>query len=181
MLAAHLGAGPVPALAVDSVNVEIRDSLSAAASTKRAFAPAWLLTDGTIRDFLDTTKGLCRFRRRAHRQLLPRRQAPESPRRREFCSRRHRRQRGAVAYDFSTGQGKAFGIGAMVLTGTHYALISGNASNADQVINASDRVATRNNLGAANYNLADVNMDGVVNASDRVVVRNNLGKSSQVP
>jgi hypothetical protein len=69
----------------------------------------------------------------------------------------------------------------MILAGTHYTLVSGNASNADAVINALDRVATRNGLGANNYNLADVNMDGVVNALDRVVARNNLGQSSQVP
>jgi hypothetical protein len=60
-------------------------------------------------------------------------------------------------------------------------LISGNASNADDIINALDRVATRNNLGASDYNPADLNLDGVVNALDRVVARNNLGQSSQVP
>ena len=34
----------------------VRDSLAAAKATKRVFAPAWLLTDGSILDFGDTTK-----------------------------------------------------------------------------------------------------------------------------
>ncbi len=180
-LAAHFGSAPIPALAVDSVNIEIRDSLSAVKSTKRAFAPAWLLTNGTIRDFSDTTKTYVGFggvpagkyyvvvRHRNHLAIM--------------SSVRDTVDGGVTptAYDFSTGQAQAYGTNPMILAGTHYTLVSGNASNADAVINALDRVATRNGLGANNYNLADVNMDGVVNALDRVVARNNLGQSSQVP
>jgi hypothetical protein len=69
----------------------------------------------------------------------------------------------------------------MILTGSHYSLISGLASEADQVINAMDRVVSRNSAGANDYNLADVNMDGVVNALDRIVERTNLGLIGQVP
>ena len=49
------------------------------------------------------------------------------------------------------------------------------------MINASDRTASRNSLGDSNYNFADVNLDGVVNATDRIIERTNLGLSGQVP
>lgn len=180
-LVSHFGAGNIPAWAVDSVNIEIRDSLSASASLMRAFTPAWVLTDGSVRDFVDTTKHYVGFggvpagnyyivvRHRNHLAIM--------------SSVRHSIDGSLTptVYDFSTGQGQALGINPMIAAGTRFALIGGNASNADAVINAFDRVATRNNLGANNYNLADVNLDGVVNAFDRVVARNNLGQSSQVP
>lgn len=179
LLASHFGAVPIPSTAVDSVNIEIRNS--AAAPTMRAFVPAWLLRDGSIRDFADTTKTYVGF--------------PGAPSGDYYVVVRHRNHvsvmssvrvsiNGGVTpalYDFSTGQGQAYGTNAMIVTGTHYSLISGLASDVDQVINAIDRVASRNNLGANDYNLADVNMDGVVNAMDRVVERTNLGLSGQVP
>jgi len=56
---------PVPSTAVDSVNIEIRNS--ATNPTMRVFVPAWLLTDGTIRDFADTTRDLPEVRRCAFR------------------------------------------------------------------------------------------------------------------
>lgn len=180
LLASHFGSVVRPTTAVDSVNVEIRDSLSAAKSTIRAFAPAWLLSNGTIRDFNDTSKSYVGF--------------GGVPAGNYYVVVRHRNHLAVMSsvrvtvdgsvtpavYDFSTGQAQASGTNPMVLAGTHYAIISGNA-NGDVVINALDRVATRNNLGLSTYNIADVNMDGVVNALDRVVARNNLGQSSQVP
>jgi hypothetical protein len=181
ILAAHFQSIPIPSIAVDSITIEIRDSLQGAKSALRRFAPAWLLSDGTIRDFLDTTRGYVGF--------------TGVPAGNYYIVVRHRNHLAVMssaavnlsaaipptAYDFSTGESQAFGTNPMILAGTHYALISGNASNADGVINALDRVAIRNSLGAGDYNLADVNMDGVVNALDRVVARNNLGQSSQVP
>ncbi|HEX7573245.1 MAG TPA: hypothetical protein VF514_09125, partial [Bacteroidota bacterium] len=143
--------------------------------------PAWLLTDGSVRDFVDTTKHYVGFggvpagnyyivvRHRNHLAIM------SSVRYSVTGSLT------PVVYDFSTGQGQAFGTNAMAHTGTRYALISGNASNADAVINALDRVATRNNVGANTYIAADVNLDGVVNALDRVVSRTNVGQSTQVP
>ena len=181
VLASHFTSTPIPGRAVDSINIEIRDSLLPAKAHIRQFAPAWLLADGSILAFPDTTKNYVGFsgapagsyyivvRHRNHLAIMS--SAPISlgvsaP---------------PTAYDFSTGQAQAYGTNAMILAGTHYALISGNASNADDIINALDRVATRNNLGASDYNPADLNLDGVVNALDRVVARNNLGQSSQVP
>jgi hypothetical protein len=181
LLAGHFGAGNIPAWAVDSVNIEIRDSLSASKSLIRAFTPAWLLTDGSVRDFVDTTKHYVGFggvpagnyyivvRHRNHLAIM--------------SSVRYSVDGSLtpVVYDFSTGQGQAFGTNAMAATGTRFSLISGNATSVDQLINSSDRVATRNNLGANTYIPADVNMDGLVNSSDRVITRNNLGLQSQVP
>jgi hypothetical protein len=178
-LASHFGASTIPASAVDSVTIEIRNT--ATAPTMRAFAPAWLLTDGSIRAYGDTTKNYVSY--------------PGVPAGNYYVVVGHRNHVSVMSflsvavdggvpptvYDFSTGQGQAYGTNAMIQTGTHFSLISGVSNNSDQVINASDRVASRNNLGASNYNAADVNMDGVVNASDRVVERTNLGLSSQVP
>jgi hypothetical protein len=166
---------------VDSINIEIRDSVQGAQSTLRKFAPAWLLADGTIRDFLDTTANNVRFygvtsgnyyvvlRHRNHLAVMS---ATPMNLTATF---------NPLAYDFSTGQGQAFGDNPLILTGTRCSLICGNAAGSDQVINSTDRVAVRNRLGTNNYDAADVNMDGIVNSSDRVVVRNNLGKSGQVP
>jgi len=46
----------IPANAVDSINIEIRNAYSAAGSSIRKFAAAWLLRDGSIRNMADTTK-----------------------------------------------------------------------------------------------------------------------------
>jgi len=61
ILAAHFGSIPIPAEAVDSINIEIRDSASAAQATVRKYAAAWLLADGTIKCFSDTTKSYVEF------------------------------------------------------------------------------------------------------------------------
>jgi hypothetical protein len=179
LLALHFGATPVPSSAVDSVNIEIRNTASA--PTMRAFAPAWLLTDGSIRDFNDTTKTFVGFSGLpsgsyyvvvGHRNHIA------------VMSSASVSLDGGVSptvYDFSTAQGQAYGPNAMIRTGTHFSLISGVSSNVDQVINANDRTASRNSLGHSNYNLADVNLDGVVNATDRIIERTNLGLSGQVP
>jgi hypothetical protein len=179
LLALHFGATPVPSSAVDSVNIEIRNTASA--PTVRAFAPAWLLTDGSIRDFNDTTKTFVGF--------------PGLPSGSYYVVVGHRNHIAVMSsasisldggvspsvYDFSTAPGQAYGTNAMIQTGTHFSLISGVSSNVDQVINASDRTASRNSLGDSNYNFADVNLDGVVNATDRIIERTNLGLSGQVP
>jgi hypothetical protein len=180
VLAGHFGSVPIPGLAVDSINIEIRDSLAASKATRRVFTPAWLLTDGTIRDFADTTKTYVGF--------------GGSPAGNYYIVISHRNHLAVmssssvslntgtspVVYDFSTGQTQAFGTAPMILTGVRYSMIGGNA-NGDALINALDRVATRNNLGVSGYIGADVNLDGLVNALDRVLARNNLGSGSQVP
>ena len=181
-LAAHFGVGIVPALAVDSVNIEIRDSITAAASTKRAFAPAWLLTDGSIRDFVDTTKTSVGFagvpagtyyvvvRHRNHLAIMSsvRDSVDSNP--------------AAVAYDFSTGQAKAWGTNAMTAVGTKFAMLAGNA-NGDGAINAVDRnILWRVQNGFSGYLGGDFNLSGSVNAVDQNVFwRANNGIPTQVP
>ncbi|MEK9137594.1 MAG: hypothetical protein AAB393_10765, partial [Bacteroidota bacterium] len=60
-LAAHFVGVAIPANAVDSINIEIRNAPTAAGSTTRMFIPAWLLTDGTLRSFSDTTKNYIEY------------------------------------------------------------------------------------------------------------------------
>ena len=181
ILAAHFGTVPIPGSAVDSINIEIRDSLRGSKASIRRFAPAWLLSDGSIRDFFDTTNSYIGYvgvpagdylivvRHRNHIEVVSNSAIPLSS------------TPPPSAYDFSSDQAQAYGINAMILTGSRFALVSGNAYNSDNVINALDRVAVRNSLGSSAYDPGDLNLDGVVNALDRVVVRNNLGQSSQVP
>lgn len=181
ILAAHFSHTAVPSKAVDSINIELRDSLLPSHALIRQFAPAWLCSDGTILAFADTTKGYVSFggvptgnyyvvvRHRNHLAIMS--AAPVSL----------NSSVPPAVYDFTTAQSQAFGANPMVFTGIHFAMISGNASNADAVINALDRVAARDNLGSTGYNPADLNLDGVVNALDRVLARDNLGQSSQVP
>jgi hypothetical protein len=192
VLAAHFGTLPVPALAVDSVNVEIRDSLSAASSTKRAFAPAWLLTDGTIRDFVDTTKGYVVF--------------PGVPTGNYYLVVRHRNHLAAMSsvrvgidgsespsvYDFSTGQAGAYGTNPVIATGTRFSLYAGDV-NGDGVVKynnaGNDRVLIYARIGGASFNATvsgyfneDVNLDGIVrynNAdNDRVLIYASIGGNS---
>jgi len=181
LLASHFATATIPAFAVDSVNIEIRDSAAAAKAGVRAFAPAWLMTDGTIRDFVDTTKNYVGY--------------TGVPAGKYYIVVRHRNHLAIMSnvrdsldagltpalYDFSTGQGQAYGTNAMIQVGTHFALIGGNTNNADQVINAGDRVAARNNSGLNTFIPSDATLDGVVNAADRVLARNNAGQASQVP
>jgi hypothetical protein len=180
LLALHFGAVPVPSKAVDSVNIEIRNS--AASPTMRAFAPAWLLTDGSIRDFGDTTKTYVGF--------------PGVPSGNYYVVVRHRNHLAimssvrdsvdynptVVAYDFSTGQAKAWGTNAMKAVGTRFALFAGNASG-DGAINAVDRNSSwRVQNGSFGYLGGDFDLSGTVNAIDQNGYwRVNNGFTSQVP
>ncbi|MDP1675822.1 MAG: InlB B-repeat-containing protein, partial [Bacteroidota bacterium] len=56
-LASHFVGATIPDNAVDSIKIEIRDSLTSGISVITKSVPAWLMADGSIRDFTDTTKG----------------------------------------------------------------------------------------------------------------------------
>jgi hypothetical protein len=60
-LAARYPGAHIPAEAIDSIGVEIRNAASAGAATMRRFAAAWLLADGSIRGFADTAKSYVEF------------------------------------------------------------------------------------------------------------------------
>ena len=180
LLASHFRAVSIPSTAVDSVNIEIRNS--ATNPTMRVFVPAWLLTDGTIRDFADTTKAYVRFggvpsgnyyvvvRHRNHLAMMSSVSVSidgsETP----------------VAYDFSTGQGQAYGTNAQRPVGTRYAMPGGDGTR-DGSVNALDRnTVWRVQNGAHGYLDGDFTLDGGVDALDQNYIwRLNNGSTTQVP
>jgi hypothetical protein len=178
-LADHfLPAHPIPANAVDSINIELRNDPSAGASGTRKYRPAWLLTDGTIRDFSDTTKTYLEFDTTAGKYYLV---------------VRHRNHLGVMtsfpqaltasttlAYDFTTSQAGAWGANPMKQVGSFFAMFGGDADG-NTGGGASDLVTVRSAVGSATYNSSDVDMNGGVGASDLILARANVGQASQVP
>jgi hypothetical protein len=181
-LATHFGSIPIPVLAIDSINIELRDSATAAAASHRRFAPAWLLTNGTLRGFADTTQTSIAFdsiaagkyyvviRHRNHLAIMSSQKDSID------------NNSAAVAYDFSTGQTQAYGTNAMKAVGTRFALFAGNG-NGDGSINAVDRNSIwRVQNGAFGYFGGDFDLNGTVNAVDQNGFwRVNNGNVSQVP
>jgi hypothetical protein len=181
-LVAHFGAMPIPAAAVDSITIEIRDSLEAAKATKRVFTPAWLLTDGTIRDFSDTTKDYAGFsgatagnyyivvRHRNHLAVMSSSpvslDAGTSP----------------ATYDFSTGQARAYGTNPLRLAGTRYTMPGGDGTG-DGGVDAFDRnTVWRVQTPAGGYLSGDFNLDGKVDALDvNLIWILSNGSATQVP
>jgi hypothetical protein len=180
LLASHFRAVPIPSTAVDSVNIEIRNS--ATNPTMRVFVPAWLLTDGTIRDFADTTKTYVKFggvpsgnyyvvvRHRNHLAIM------------SSVSVSIDGSVTPVVYDFSTGQGQAYGTNAQRLVGTRYAMPGGDGTR-DGSVNALDRnTVWRVQNGTNGYLDGDFNLDGGVDAFDmNLIWLLNNGSATQVP
>ncbi len=182
VLAAHFGSMPIPFGAVDSINVEVRDSLAGAKATKRVFAPAWLMTDGTIRNFADTTKSYVGLTgapagnyyivisHRNHLSVMSSSlvglDAGTSP----------------VVYDFSTGQTQAWGTNAMKAVGTRYAMTGGDGTG-DGGVDVLDRnLVWRVQNGTLGYLKGDFNLDGGIDILDlNLVWRPNNGSATQVP
>lgn len=179
ILASHFTAVPIPTDAVDSISIEIRNFASAAASTIRRFRPAWLLTDGTIRDILDTVKTSLQF---------------DPPVGSYYVVAKHRNHLAimtatgqslgldppASAYDFTTGLPQYYGGEAKNLGAGKYGMFAGDYS-ADGFIDASDFVGPDNDIFLSGYRQSDHNMDGFVDASDFVMPDNNVFKGTKVP
>jgi hypothetical protein len=181
ILASHFSGVPIPSQAVDSITVEIRNALSAAASTVRVLRPAWLLSNGTIRSFSDTTKSYVGYPAApgsyyvvvSHRNHLPVESAatvslglspPGSP------------------YDFTVGQSQAHGANPMRRVGSVYAMVAGDASGNGQVQNTDVNFFVRAQMGQSGYLSGDANLDGQVDSDDlNFFLRPNLGLGSQVP
>lgn len=86
-------------------------------------------------------------------------------------------------YSFATTASAAysrFQPGVKAVSDQHYALYAGDVNN-DGIIDAYDRVQTRNHRGISGYQISDINLDGIVDSADRVMVRNNRFIASQVP
>ncbi len=88
----------------------------------------------------------------------------------------------SALYDFRTAMHRAyqqFAAGQKSI-GNVAALVAGDAWS-DGIINARDRVKSRQQLFQTGYQDSDVNLDGTVNATDRTVIRNNTFWVTQVP
>lgn len=185
ILTSRFGTWNVPGAAVDSVAIEIRNATAAASSTVRRYAPAWILADGTIRDFADTAAVDVMFdsvatgpyylvvRHRNHLAIM-------SASRIELTT-------SATEYDFSASPARAFGLNPMKGLGTGggppFGLLAGDG-NANGVVNAADANSVwRPQNGSINgYFSGDFNLSGTVNATDQIMYwRGNNGMMTQVP
>jgi hypothetical protein len=180
-LAAHFGSIPIPSEAVDSITVELRNAASSSGATTRKYRPAWLLTDGTIRAFSDTTKTYVEFDTLAgnyylvvyHRNHIP------------IITAATQQLNGAtpLLYDFTTAQSQAFGSNPMkALVGGTFGLIAGDASGNSQVATSDINSIIRPRLGQSGYQNADISLNGQIQNSDiNTFTRPNLGRGSQIP
>lgn len=176
-LAAHFGAVVPPLKTVDSISIEIRNAQTAAGSTTRKYRPAWLLKDGSILSFADTTKNYVAFdtlpgsyyivvHHRNHLAIMSAAGVPVTS--------------ATPLYDFTTGQGQAFGTSPMVQVGTKFCLCEGDCDGSG-VVDATDRSLAWNARNQVGYLGADCDLSGVVDATDRSITWNSRNKSSLVP
>ncbi len=179
-LATRFSGVAIPYEAVDSVTVEIRDSLSGSAATVRQLAGAWLLSNGTLRASSDTTKSYVEF--------------PYTIEGGFYLVIRHRNHLAVMTknivaltaetaqYDFTTGQDKAHGTNTLkALSGdTVFALFAADANGSGDV-SILDRSAWRTQNSQAGYLGADFNLSGDVSILDRALWRANNSLASQVP
>ena len=173
----------IPANAVDSINIEIRNAYSAAGSSIRKFAAAWLLRDGSIRNMADTTKAFVEYDTAdgpyfivvRHANHLPVMSAEAQP----------LSVSSSTTFDFSLAVAQAYGSEAMEQVTTsgppRYGLIAGNASGAAGRVNAADRQVVKAQLGLTGYRAGDLNLNGAVNTQDESIVRTNTGRETDIP
>jgi len=180
-LAAHFTGVPIPANAVDSISVELRNAQTAAGSTTRKFRPAWLLKDGSVLGFPDTTKAFVQFdttggsyyivvRHRNHLGIMSAAAIPMTP--------------STTLYDFTTGQAKAFGTLPMIQVGTKFCMYSGDGSGDGQIttLDFSPWLANAK-LAITGYSITDYNCDGQNTTSDftQWLANAKSAATSQVP
>lgn len=188
---------------LDIASVMIGDSepTSPLVANPKISQPAWLLTDGTIRNFADTTKNYVEFdttagnyyvvvRHRNHLAIMSATAQALSNSAQSF-------------YDFRADSTKAFGTGAMKPVGANkYAMWAGDVTG-DGVIKynlaGNDRAPILVRIGGTNINNTvsgyyseDVNLDGIVKynlgGNDRAIILINIGganinatRTTQVP
>jgi hypothetical protein len=182
-LASHFNYSWFSASEVDSIQIEIRNAATVAGSTVRAFAPAWLTSDGTIRFFATSFDDPFT----PYLKLI----APPG----DYYVVVHHRNHLAIMsaakialgrdrtdYDFTTAQTQAYGTNPMVLVATGvYAMWCGDTDGSG-VIDATDRANTWNNRNTSNvYSGNDTDLSGVIDATDRANTWNNRNIQTQVP
>ena len=178
ILAAHFSGRAIPAQAVDSVTIEIRNAASASGSTTRKFEPAWLLRDGTITSFTDTVKNYVEFDTSEgsyylvvwHRNHLPV----------MTSTAKHLQPALSGVIDFTASQAQAYGVSPMRQIGSKFAMPGGDADT-NLGIGATDLVTARKGLGTTGYLNNDIDMNGIVNTGDLSLCLQNVGYASQVP
>ena len=182
-LAGHFHSVIIPSRAVDSVAIEIRDSLTAAKSHHQAFTPCWLLTDGTICSFADTTQPFVTFNEPAgayyvalhHRNHL----AVMSAAPIALTGDAPRRASGSRRGDHGdTRIGSA--VGGWIEPLAALGLAAGDV-NQSGIITAADANALFSFLNLSSYLNGDVNLSGIVTAADANILYGNLNMSSNVP
>lgn len=178
VLADHFPGAQIPDAAVDSITIEARNAPTAAAATVRVFAPAWLLADGTVRMFTDTSRSAIDLAVPAgtyhivvhHRNHIPvMSAAPVAV--------------GAVPveYDFTTAAAQCYGGDAASLGGGRYGLYAGDV-DVNGGIGASDLASTRSAIGVLHtYAATDADLNGGVGATDLAIIRVNVGRLTSVP
>jgi hypothetical protein len=180
ILATEFPGASIPSEAVDVINIEMRDSVSAASSTIREFAAAWLLSNGSICSFSDTTKNYAQFvsisAGQYYHVVVHRNHLAVMSSSSQFLDS----STPPPVHDFTTSQSQAFGLNPMKAVGSSFAMISGDAGG-DAGVGATDLVNVRNALGSDTYDVNDVNMNAGVGATDLIRMRENLGQASQVP
>jgi hypothetical protein len=183
VLATRFPGRTIPATAVDSVSLEIRNAATAAASTTRKFSPGWLLADGTVCDFADTSRTFVEFDTLGGNYYLVVRHTNHVPV--MSFSPLALSVSSSSPYDFTQAMAQAYGFQPMKQVSTTgpalFGMYAGNAANANRLINAADRLVVKLTTGQSGYSIGDVNQDGVVNAQDASLVRANTGYEGQVP
>ncbi len=199
-LASHFAGVTIPAKAVDSVTIGIQDGLTQGTSTIVLTAPAWLLSDGTVRDFATSSQTYVQF---------------SVPTGQYYIVLRHRNHLavqsassvaltagGLTTYNFSTAMTQAYGTDPMVAVGTRFTLWAGDVTGNGQLrynLAGNDRAPILAKIGGTNINATvsgyfkeDVNMNGIVRynlaGNDRSIILTNIGgtsinavRNSQVP
>jgi len=170
----------IPVNAVDSINIEIRNAASGSGSTVRAYAPAWVLADGSIRDFSDTTKNYV---------------TPDAPPGNYYVVVRHRNhlavmssstvslnRSAAASWNFSTALGQAYGSGQIQIGSSplRFGMVSGDG-NQSGIVTASDANGVFGALNQTGYRIYDINLSAIVTAADANIVFGNLNRATQVP
>jgi len=180
-LTSHFAGVTIPSDAVDSITIEIRSSTSASSAT-RALTPAWLLTDGTVRSFSDTTKSYLGF---------------DAPAGNYYVVIRHRNHLAVMsataqsvastppgsAYDFSTALSQAYLNGQKAI-GIKFGMFTGDANSDGQVTGSDFNVFdTAFRSAQTGYRISDWNLDAQVTGSDFNLFDTNFraAASSKVP
>jgi PKD repeat protein len=89
---------------------------------------------------------------------------------------------GRFEYDFTSGEGKAWGAGSQIPVGENkFAMVAGDLDS-DGLIDAADLNLWKSQAGVSGYTQGDVNLDGqVMNAGKNDFIIPNSGRESYIP